>query len=260
MVETTTQHYGWVKPEIAHSPSTWGGFLNNDLDSIDALVFANQQGLVPIGGIQMFGGSTAPTNWLLCDGAAYSTTAPYDKLYAVLSTKFGSVDASHFNVPDLRSRMPMGAGTLGATGGEATHVLTGSELAAHAHPITDVVHGHSVNQWAHSHAIATGSHSHAITTGAHAHSGVLVSSGVTGATPPAGVGLVGNVGNTATVGNLGGNTDTAGNLGGNTDAQTSAISIVAGGTGLSATQNAGGGAAHNNLPPYVSLNFIIRYQ
>ena len=66
--------------------------------------------------------------------------------------------------------------------------------------------------------------------------------------------------NTSTVGNLGGNTDTAGNLGGNTDAQTSAISIQASGTGLSTTQNAGGGAAHNNLPPYLQINFIIRYQ
>jgi hypothetical protein len=42
LVETTTKNYAWVKPEIQHSPATWGGFLNNDLDSIDALVFANQ--------------------------------------------------------------------------------------------------------------------------------------------------------------------------------------------------------------------------
>ena len=30
-------------------------------------------------------------------------------------------------------------------------------------------------------------------------------------------------------------------------------------TGIS-VGNAGGGGAHNNLPPYVSVNFVIRYQ
>ena len=42
MVEQTTQHYNWTKPEITKSASTWGGFLNADLDAIDAQVFTNQ--------------------------------------------------------------------------------------------------------------------------------------------------------------------------------------------------------------------------
>src|SRR4029077_12376288 len=171
MVETTTQHYGWVKPEIAHSPSTWGGVLNTNLDSIDCLVFANQQGLVPIGGIQMFGGATAPANWLLCQGQSLTTAAPYDKLFAVLGYAHGG-SGGNFNLPDLRGKFPLGAGpsnALGSTGGSYTVTIAIGNLPVHAHSIIDIAHGHGVNQWAHAHNIATGAPSHHITTGSHPH-------------------------------------------------------------------------------------------
>lgn len=43
--ETLTKNYSWTKPVISGSASTWGGFLNGDLDSIDAIVFSNQQAI-----------------------------------------------------------------------------------------------------------------------------------------------------------------------------------------------------------------------
>jgi microcystin-dependent protein len=46
----------------------------------------------------------------------------------------------------------------------------------------------------------------------------------------------------------------------NLQAAQPAITVNPSGTGLSTTQNAGGGAAHNNLPPWLAVNFIIRYQ
>ena len=38
------------------------------------------------------------------------------------------------------------------------------------------------------------------------------------------------------------------------------ISLIAAGTGLSTTQNVGSGAPMSIVPPYVAVNFIIRYQ
>ena len=90
------------------------------------------------GMIQMFAGSTAPSGWLLCQGQAVSRTT-YAKLYSVIGTKWGSGDGSTtFNLPDLRGRAPIGAGTgTGLTArtlgdisiGEEAHKLTSSEAA-----------------------------------------------------------------------------------------------------------------------------------
>lgn len=67
--------------------------------------------LVPIGLILPYGGSSAPTNWFLCDGSAKSRTT-YASLFAVIGTAYGSGDGSTtFNVPDMRGRAPVGAGT-----------------------------------------------------------------------------------------------------------------------------------------------------
>ena len=258
MVETTTKNYGWVKPEITKSPSTWGGFLNNDLDAIDALVFANQQAIVPIGSITMFAGATAPTNWLLCNGQVY-LNANIPLLAPILANAYNAgttaVAGTSSAVPNLNQKFPLGANAsnpVGQIGGTFSYTISLANLPAHAHPIvdvahnhtvnqsphahgiTDVAHNHGVNQWAHAHAIATGGHSHAIHTGSHNHTSggaVVTGSGLTNG----GVNLqIGNT-TTSTAGDLGGNTDTAGNLGGNTDTQSSAISLNASGTGLSGT-------------------------
>lgn len=67
--------------------------------------------LNPPGIIAPFAGSSAPTDWLLCDGSAVSRTT-YANLYTAISTTFGSGDGSTtFNVPDLRGRTPVGVGS-----------------------------------------------------------------------------------------------------------------------------------------------------
>jgi microcystin-dependent protein len=72
-----------------------------------------QQRLLPSGSIVAFGGSTAPPGWVLCDGAAYSSTDPrYAGLFAAIGTTYGTgTSAGQFNVPDLRGRSVLGAGT-----------------------------------------------------------------------------------------------------------------------------------------------------
>lgn len=113
---------------------------------------------IPTGGIVQYGGVSAPTSWLFCDGAAVERST-YADLFAALgglSSPYGlGNNVSTFNVPDLRGRVPMGAGT-GAGGGLSStgrpiggQGLTPRALGAydgderlHAHTHTDSGHTH----------------------------------------------------------------------------------------------------------------------
>lgn len=79
-----------------------------------------------------------PDGFLLCDGAPVSRT-DYKALFDVIGTTYGPGDGkSTFNVPNLQTRVPVGAGgeyKLGDTGGEETHELTEKELASHKHDL-----------------------------------------------------------------------------------------------------------------------------
>ena len=90
----------------------------------------------PIGAIAPFAGVTTPQNWLLCDGREVSREI-YSELFAVIGTTWGAGDGStSFNLPDLRNRMPVGAGddyALASKGGEKEHTLTVNEMPAHSH-------------------------------------------------------------------------------------------------------------------------------
>lgn len=114
-------------------------YLNDPLAGPAALVSA----LLPTGMMINYGGSSAPSGWLLCDGSAVSRTT-YAALFAVIGTTYGAGDASTtFNLPDLQGKFALGAGggfALGATGGEEDHLLTVDELPAHDHD-NNVVRG-----------------------------------------------------------------------------------------------------------------------
>lgn len=281
MVESVTLNYKWTKPEVTKSAATWGGYLNTDLDSIDALVFANQQGISPIGAGAMWFAPTPPPNWLVLDGSSYPTTAPYDKLYAVLSNRFGAVDAGHFTLPNLTQRFPLGAGpnALASIGGAFAVTLALANLPAHNHSAYQDVHVHAAWQDGHNHVIVTGNHAHGIATGGHSHAihtgghshtipdNLVVGSG-SGLTNggasfslhgSATTGAVGDLGgNTDTAGNLGGNTDTAGNLGGYTDTRAPGVYTDSRQPNVY-TGNTGSGAAFNVVPPFIAIYFIIRF-
>ncbi len=64
-----------------------------------------------VGDWKMSGKASAGIGELICDGAAISRTT-YAGLFAVLSTTYGTGDGSTtFNVPDMKGRMLMGAGS-----------------------------------------------------------------------------------------------------------------------------------------------------
>ncbi|MEM7183580.1 MAG: phage tail protein [Spirochaetota bacterium] len=72
---------------------------------------AIEQNMVPVGTIVSYGGSIAPTGFLLCDGSEVSRTT-YADLFNAIGTTWGSGDGSTtFNLPDTRAASPTGAGT-----------------------------------------------------------------------------------------------------------------------------------------------------
>lgn len=94
-----------------------------------------------IGEIVTYAGPTTPdAKWLPCDGSSL-LRSDYPDLFTVIGTTYGSVDGSHFTLPDLQGRVPIGEGSgsglspraIGDQGGEETHVLTIGELASHVH-------------------------------------------------------------------------------------------------------------------------------
>jgi len=171
----------------------------------DHFCFDDDPGCRLIGEIVTFAGPSNPsTNFLPCDGASLLRSA-YPDLFAVIGTAFGSVDSAHFNVPDIRSRVPVGAGTgpglstyaLGASGGEETHVLTVGELASHSH-----------SDSGHTHAEGTTTPT-TITIGA-------------GAPAPSAIGALGSTG-----------------------------------SGSANITSSGSDSPHNNLQPYLALQYFI---
>lgn len=81
------------------------------------------------GMITMFGGATAPTGFILCDGSAVSR-ATYANLFTAIASNYGVGDGSTtFNVPDLRARMAigLGAGTFTTTFA-STDVVTATDI------------------------------------------------------------------------------------------------------------------------------------
>jgi microcystin-dependent protein len=102
---------------------------------------SSMAGVVPIGGMVDYFGTTAPTDWALLDGAEYDI-ATYP-VAAALFVGIGSPGVGKFCVPDVRGYTTVmlktgdvDFGILNTTKGAKTHQLTTTEMAGHTHTFT----------------------------------------------------------------------------------------------------------------------------
>lgn len=98
--------------------------------------------LRPVGEVTMYGGATAPAGWLICDGSS-KLVADYPDLHAAIGYTYGGAGLN-FNLPDLRSRMPVGIGTFVTLGQNETGTPTSNDDATRT------------NRWDHTHSHGKG--------------------------------------------------------------------------------------------------------
>lgn len=153
-----TPNYSFNLPLVnnATDADLWGGQLNSNWSSIDTTLKTVNNAICPVGSMMDYGGTAAPSLWLLCYGQAIDRTT-YASLFTAIGTTYGVGDGSTtFNVPDIRGRVTAGqddmggssanrlTGTsggvdgdvLGGVGGLETHTLAASESPALTYTIS----------------------------------------------------------------------------------------------------------------------------
>ena len=133
------------------------------------LPYAGNTAFIAPGSILIRPKNTLPTGYLECDGSSLSR-ATYASLYANIGVRYGSVDSSHFNIPDYRgyflrcwahgsaidadraSRTDRGDGTTG----DAVGTKQTSNVRSHAHNYLHVTNSSIKSYTEPGHIVQTG--------------------------------------------------------------------------------------------------------
>jgi microcystin-dependent protein len=284
--DRTVQRYNDLSTRTTEHATPAAGDLSflEDSGALEVYFGGSWRGLLPTGAVIAHAGTTAPSGWLLANGAEVSRTT-YAALFAVIGTVFGVGDGSTtFNLPNLKQRFPLGkadSGTgaaVGATGGAIDHVHSGP---SHTH--TGPSHTHTMGTHTHSNpsTAANGSHAHFIDGGAtasggshtHSFSDSFTTGGGSGTTSKEGGAFLASVPAHTHTGSVSGTTGSGGShthgpgtldtdsAGSHTHTQGVTGATDPGDTnaaGTGATGAGGTGSTGTQNPPFLTLLFIVK--
>lgn len=186
-----------------------------------------------LGEIRYFAGNFAPRGWSLCQGQQMPI-AYYQALYTLIGTIYGGDGQVNFNLPDFRGRVAVGTGQaggrsqvlLGTASGSENVTLATTNLPTHTHVVTTT----PINPGLKASVNSENASTHTPTNGVSIATAGYIASG-------------------SFVQNLGFNTATPAVA--LNPATVDLNSLTVGNTII------GGSLPHNNMQPYLTVNFII---
>jgi microcystin-dependent protein len=219
MADTITAHFHWVKPEISGSPTTWGVKLNADLDLIDQLAFDTQ--------------TTANAAKALADNIVIGEIKMFAGVTPPANWKL--CDGTVYLNSDIPLLAPVLNNAFGGVAGTSNAVPDLRSRFPIGYQAGGTLPIGTMGGEA-THVLTEAempTHVHTITDPGHVHD------------------IVDNLAPGTVFGSyaLTGSVNQLQDLDQNTQSATTGITI----------NSTGGGGAHQNLPPFLSINFIIKY-